>query len=58
MDNCHCFKWCSLTDANITTPGNGHLLIYDSTSSNWINSDSIPDNLLFVYDDGNITRKM
>ena len=40
------------TDVNITTPVNGTLLIYDSTSSKWLNSDSIPDNLFFLYDDG------
>ena len=48
----------TLTDCTINTPVNGNLLIYDSTSSKWLNSDSIPDNLLFVYDDGNNTRKM
>ena len=36
----------------------GNLLLYDSTSSKWINRVSIPDNLLSVYDDGNNTRKM
>ena len=45
----------ALTDANIITSVNGNLLIYDSQ---WLNSESIPDNLLFVYDDGNNTRKM
>lgn len=46
------------TDVDVTTtpPVNGNLLIYNG--SKWVNSDSIPDNLLFVYDDGNNTRKM
>ena len=47
----------SLTDAIITTPANGNLLVYNSTSSKWVNSDSIPYNLMFVYDDDS-TRKM
>ena len=46
------------TDVNITTPINGNLLVYDSISSKWLNSDSIPDNLFFLYDDGVNTKQL
>ena len=48
----------SLTDWTITTPANGNLLIYNSTSSKWINTDAIPDNTLFIKDDLDGTKKM
>ena len=47
-----------LSDCTITTPANGNLLIYNSTSSKWINTDAIPDNTLFIKDDLDGTKKM
>ena len=31
------------SDCTITTPANGNLLIYNSTSSKWVNTDAISD---------------
>ena len=44
------------SDVTITTPISGNLLLYNGSA--WINSDTIPDNLLFVKDDVDGTKKM
>ena len=36
-----------LTDVTITTPASGNLLQYNSSTSKWVTSDTIPDNLYF-----------
>ena len=46
-----------LSDCVLTSIVNGNLLVYNSAISKWINTDSIPDNLMFVYDDGDNTKK-
>ena len=46
----------SLTDCTITTLASGHLLIYNG--SKWVNSDTIPDSLLFIKDDVDGTKQM
>ena len=45
------------SDVTITTPANGKLLIYNSTSSKWVNTDVISDNILFIKDDVDGTKK-
>ena len=47
----------ALTDCTITSPIEGNLLVYSSASSKWINADTIPDNILFVKDDVDGTKK-
>ena len=46
------------TDVTLTGLANGNLLMYSTSSNKWINTTSIPDNLFFLSDDGNNTRKM
>ena len=46
-----------MTDCTITTPANRNLLIYDSTASKWKNTDAIYDNILFIKDDVDGTKK-
>ena len=46
------------SDVTITSIANGNLLMYSTASNKWINSSSLPDNLFFLSDDGNNTRKM
>ena len=42
----------------LTSVVNGNLWVNNSATSKWINTDSILDNLLFVYDDSDNTKKM
>ena len=44
------------SDVSISSPVSGNLLVYNGTS--WTNSDTIPDNLFFIKDDGDGTKKM
>ena len=46
----------SLSDVSVASRATGNLLLYDGT--NWVNSDTIPDNLLFVKDDVDGTKKL
>ena len=46
----------ALTDANLGVLSNGHLLAYSGTK--WVNTDALPDNTLFIKDDGDGTKKM
>ena len=47
-----------LTDVDVTTiaPVSGNLLIYNGTK--WVDSDTIPDSLLFVKDDVDGSKKL
>ena len=49
----------SLTDCGIDTPNlaTKPILYYDSTSSKWKNTDSLQDNILFIKDDGDVTKQ-
>ena len=48
----------SLSDVTITSIADGNLLIYSSSASKWINSNTIPDNISFIKDDLDGTKKL
>ena len=47
-----------MTDVTVTSVANGNLLIHDSVSGKWKNTDALPDNTLFIKDDLDGTKEM
>ena len=48
----------TLTDCTFSSLVDGNLLIYSSSASKWINSNTLPDNILFIKDDLDGTKKL